>query len=100
MNSKSLIIFKYINFICLFLIDTSSEINISGDKDIAGLFHHYSVLMQKTLIRFSINLSTIREIRKKCSEESNPNDGETNVTLYLRVSKFIFTSYPINNILC
>lgn len=60
--------------------------NSSGDKDIAGLFHHYSILMQKTLIRFSVNLSIIRAIRKKCSEESNPNDGETNVTLYLRVS--------------
>jgi len=42
--------------------------------------------MQKTLIRFSINLSTIREIRKNCSEESSPNDGETNVILYFRVS--------------
>lgn len=46
--------------------------------------------MRKTLIRFSVNLSTIRAIRKKCSEESNPNDGETNVTLYLRVSKHFF----------
>lgn len=68
------------------LIDTSSEVNSSGDKDIAGLFQHYSVLMRKTLIRFSVNLSTIRAIRKKCSEESTPNDGETNVILYLRVS--------------
>lgn len=42
--------------------------------------------MQKTLIRFSVNLSTIRAIRKKSSEEFNPNDGETNVTIYLRVS--------------
>jgi len=42
--------------------------------------------MQKTLIRFSVNLSTIQEIRKKCSEEFRPNDGEANVTLYLRVS--------------
>lgn len=72
-------------------IDTSSEVNSSGDKDIAGLFQHYRVLMQKTLIRFSVNLSTIRKIRQKCSEESNPNDGETNVILYLRVSLlFIF----------
>lgn len=46
--------------------------------------------MQRTLIRFSVNLSIIRAIRKKCSEESSPNDGETNVTLYLRVSKSIF----------
>lgn len=68
-------------------VDTSSEISSSGDKDIAGLFQHYSVLMKKTLTRFSVNLSTIREIRKKCSEESYPNDGETNVILYLRVSK-------------
>lgn len=44
--------------------------------------------MRKTLIRFSVNLSIIRGIRKKCSEESSPNDGETNVTLYLRVSTF------------
>ncbi|XP_026804036.1 nuclear pore complex protein Nup205 [Rhopalosiphum maidis] len=66
--------------------DTSSEINSSGDKDIAGLFYHYSVLMQRTLIRFSVNLSIIRAIRKKCSEESSPNDGETNVTLYLRIT--------------
>lgn len=69
-----------------FHIDISSEINASGDKDISGLFHHYSILMRKTLIRFSVNSSTIRAIRKRCSEESNPNDGETNVTLYLRVS--------------
>lgn len=46
--------------------------------------------MQKTLIRFSVNLSTIRAIRKKCSEESSPNDGETNVILYLRVSECYF----------
>lgn len=75
---------------CKILIDTSSEINSSGDKDIAGLFYHYSVLMQRTLIRFSVNLSIIRAIRKKCSEESSPNYGETNVTLYLRVSISIF----------
>jgi len=75
------------------LIDTSSEINSSGDKDIAGLFYHYSVLMQRTLIRFSVNLSIIRAIRKKCSEESSPNDGETNVTLYLRVSEFKLCFY-------
>ncbi|VVC40662.1 Armadillo-like helical,Nucleoporin Nup186/Nup192/Nup205 [Cinara cedri] len=66
--------------------DINSEINSSGDKDIAGLFHHYSVLMRKTLIRFSVNLSIIRGIRKKCSEESSPNDGDTNVTLYLRIT--------------
>lgn len=72
------------------ITDTSSEINSSGDKDIAGLFQHYSALMQKTLTRFSINLSTIRAIRKKCSEELCPNDGETNVILYLRVSITFF----------
>lgn len=50
--------------------------------------------MQKTLIRFSVNLSTIRAIRQKCSEESSPNDGETNVILYLRVSEcFYFYFY-------
>lgn len=46
--------------------------------------------MQRSLVRFSVNLSIIRAIRKKCSEESSPNDGETNVTLYLKVSKSIF----------
>ncbi|XP_050438830.1 nuclear pore complex protein Nup205 [Adelges cooleyi] len=66
--------------------DINSEINSSGDKDIAGLFHHYSVLMQKALIRFSVNLSVIRSIRKKCSEEANPNDGDTNVILYLKIT--------------
>ncbi|XP_050530233.1 nuclear pore complex protein Nup205 isoform X2 [Daktulosphaira vitifoliae] len=66
--------------------DISSEINSSGDKDIAGLFHHYSVLMQKALTRFAVNLSVIRSIRKKCSEESNPNDGDINITLYLKIT--------------
>lgn len=74
----------------MFKTDTSSEINSSGDKDIAGLFLHYRVLLQKTLTRFSVNLSTIRALRKKGSEESSPNDGETNVILYLRVSKLFF----------
>lgn len=55
--------------------------------------------MQRTLIRFSVNLSIIRAIRKKCSEESSPNDGETNVTLYLRVSKFIYDCIHFNNII-
>lgn len=57
--------------------------------------------MQRTLIRFSVNLSIIRAIRKKCSEESSPNDGETNVTLYLRVSKskYFYSHLYFSNIL-
>jgi len=61
--------------------------NSSGDKDIAGLFYHYSMLMRKTLRRFCLNFSIMH---KKCFEESSPNYGETNVTLYLRVSISIF----------
>ncbi|XP_016657201.1 nuclear pore complex protein Nup205-like [Acyrthosiphon pisum] len=63
--------------------DTSSEISSSGDKDIAGLFYQYSMLLRKTLKQFCLNSSIIH---KKCSEESNPNYGETNVTLYLSIT--------------
>ncbi|KAL4083012.1 hypothetical protein QTP88_028342 [Uroleucon formosanum] len=70
-------------FVCITNDDASSEINSSGDKDIAGLFYHYSMLMRKTLKCFCLNFSIMR---KKCSEESSPNYGETNVTLYLRIT--------------
>jgi len=70
------------------IIDVTSIINSSDDKEIAGFFQHCSALMQKILTRFSVNLSTIRAIREKFSDESCPNDGKTNIILYLRVSKF------------
>jgi len=49
--------------------------------------------MRKTLIRFSVNLSTIQAIRKKYTEEARPDDGEANVTLYLRVRKCFIKKY-------